>query len=505
MERIPDSIDKAFEFWYTFTSFMKNPPEQSESFHTRTRVVARNSLFLFGFQIFTKLLLLASAIILANYYGTALYGIFSYGFAFAALFLPLADFGMEMFFLKEISRSDSPHPADTTAFLFAGKSALALAIGALLAVVAGFSDSFLTMPWMVVVAAGFTTFIRGVGQSLAISFRGVNRTDREALLLSAGRTLDFLVIVAVVAAEGSLLMLLHLLALSALVSTAFTYLAVRRLFVVPQFTRLIETGRSMIKGSLPFALTMLMTNIYFNADTIMVAKFIGIEAAGIYRAAYNLIMPMMMISAAVAGAVFPYVSRHYEHEWETVVPVLKKSILVLLSIGIPLAIFVSASSSEIIALLYKKEFSPASSALQILIWFVPVVYMTNLFGLTLGAMNRQRSVMIIGIANAGFNIVSNLFLIPRMGFIGASFTTVGTELLGLTLLYLQMHRHMDSIFSLRDMARICAASLLALPVFLVPLPVPVLVKFAIAGVCYLIILFAIGGIRKADIRFLLNK
>jgi O-antigen/teichoic acid export membrane protein len=498
-------IDKPDEFWYTFTSFMKNSPAQTDTLSSRTRTVARNSLFLFGFQIFTKLLLLASAILLANHYGAELYGVYNYGFAFAALFLPLADFGLEIFFLKEVSRPETERKADATAFLFAGKSALALVIAALIAAVAGFSDSFFTMPWFVVVMAGFATLLRGVGQSLAISFRGVNRADREALILSAGRTLDFLVIVFSVACDASLLTMLRFLTLSALISTAFTYFAVRRLFVAPRFTRLIDTARFMMKGALPFALTMLMTNIYFNADTIMVSKFIGNEAAGIYRSAYNLIMPLMMVSAAVAGAVFPYVSRHHEHEWDEVVPVLNKSILVLCSIGIPLAAFVTASAHEIIALLYKKEFFPASPALAILIWFVPVVYMTNLFGLTLGAMNRQRVVMIIGIINACFNIVSNLFLIPRMGFIGASFTTVGTELLGLALLYWQMRKYLHPIFSFRDTARIAAATLLALPVFFVSFPLHILAKFAAAGALYLLVLFVLGGIRKDDIGFLLNR
>jgi O-antigen/teichoic acid export membrane protein len=483
---------------------MKNQSQQSDTLENRTRTVARNSLFLFAFQIFTKLLLLASAVLLANHYGTELYGVYNYGFAFAALFLPLADFGLEMFFLKEVSSTDMQQRADATAFLFAGKSVLVLAVGTLLAVVSGVTDSFFTMPWQIVVAAGFATLIRGVGQSLAISFRGVNRTDREALILSAGRTLDFVVVVLSVFSDASLLMLLHGLALSALVSTAFTYLAVRKFFVAPRFTRLIETGAYMIKGSLPFALTMLMTNIYFNADTIMVSKFIGNEAAGIYRAAYNLIMPMMMISAAVAGAVFPYVSRHHAHEWESVIPVLNKSILVLLTIGIPLAVFVTASAPEIIALLYRKEFAPASAALTILIWFVPVVYMTNLFGLTLGAMNKQRTVMIIGMVNAGFNILSNVILIPRWGIIGASCTTVGTELLGFMLLYARMRKHLSPIFSVRDTGRILAASLLALPVFFAPFLTSILVKFAIAGVWYVLLLFAVGGIRKNDIRFLLN-
>ncbi|MGE5315121.1 MAG: flippase [Acidobacteriota bacterium] len=483
---------------------MKNSHEQTDTLRSRTRTVARNSLFLFGFQIFTKLLLLVSAILLANHYGTAQYGLYNYGFAFAALFLPAADFGMEMFFLKEVSRPDAPMKAEATAFLFAGKSVLVIAVGLLLAVAAGFTDSFFTAPWHVVTAAGIATLVRGVGQSLAISFRGVNRADREALILSAGRTLDFLAVALCVALDLPLLTLLHLLALSAAAGTAFTYAAVHSLFAVPRFTRLAETGRYMIKGSLPFALTMLMTNIYFNADTIMVAKFIGNDAAGIYRAAYNLIMPLMMISAAVAGAVFPFVSRHHEQEWNAVVPVLEKSIAVLLSIGIPLAAFVSVSAREIIALLYRAEFATASPALQILIWFVPVVYMTNLFGLTLGAMDRQRTVMMIGIFNAVFNIVSNLVLIPLMGFMGASFTTVGTELLGLVLLSMQMRKHMRPLFPLLGLFRICGAALLALPVFFLPLPLPVIVKFLAAGVCYLIFLFALGGIRKDDLRFLLK-
>ena len=89
---------------------------------------------------------------------------------------------------------------------------------------------------------------------------------------------------------------------------------------------------------------------------------------------------------------------------------------------------------QMIGIMYGASFSPSILAVQILIWVVPLIFLTYLFGVFLESTNRQRVVTAFTGVNCAFNVVLNIMLIPRFGLIGASVVMVLTEALGFILL-----------------------------------------------------------------------
>ena len=71
--------------------------------------LVKNSAWLFGAEVFTKLLALGTQILAARYLGSQGYGIFSFSFVAAAIILDFVDYGLRTYLTRELSR----RPEDT--------------------------------------------------------------------------------------------------------------------------------------------------------------------------------------------------------------------------------------------------------------------------------------------------------------------------------------------------------------------------------------------------------
>jgi O-antigen/teichoic acid export membrane protein len=469
-----------------------------------SRSVLRNSLLLFGFHVLTKLLAFVSFILLANYLGTQLFGTYNYAFALTALFIPLCDLGMDTYLMREVPRVLKDRLPKQVGAVLALKGALTFLVFVAISITGGILDSFGSERFYIVALAGLVTLLRTYWTTFGSLLRALNKVGYEAGLLSLARAAEFLVIVGSIWYDAGLLSLLSILGVVNLISVAATYFVVRSRFTAPTLERDFEHMLMMLKGGLPFALTTIFTSIYFNFDTVLVAKFIGDDAAGIYRAAYNLILPLIMITAAVSGAVFPFVSQSFRTHKEDVARVLQRSATHLIMIALPIAVATTLLSNEIIRLLFEPSYAPAAVCLSILVWFIPIVYLTNLFGNSLGAMDQQHFVLRVTTLNVIFNVGANLIVIPHYAQIGASVTTVATELLGFSFLVVRMKREIGSFVKLGALMRIVLAALVMSAFLFFKPDLHVLLLLALSVLIYLASLLLLRALSIDEIRQLIS-
>ncbi len=209
------------------------------------------------------------------------------------------------------------------------------------------------------------------------------------------------------------------------------------------------------------------------------------QAAGIYRAAYNLILPLTMVTAAISGAVFPYVSQNYKTQPDEVARTVKHSLSSLLMIALPIAVITTCLSQQIVSFLFKPEYSDAAVSLLILVWFLPIAYVTNLFGHILGAMDNQMYVLKVAAVNVVVNIVANIILIPHFAQNGAAVVTVFTELVGFFILFAKIQSQFASFFDYPRLLKILTACAVPLAFFLLRLQWHVLILLGIGVLLYI--------------------
>jgi O-antigen/teichoic acid export membrane protein len=100
----------------------------------------------------------------------------------------------------------------------------------------------------------------------------------------------------------------------------------------------------------------------------------------------------------------------------------------LTSIAFPLAVLFTLTAEPLTYVLGGAAYLPDGAiALQIMIWSIPIGWMNSLTQYALIAVDLQRRITGAFIIAVGFNIISNLILIPRYGYVAAALTTIASE------------------------------------------------------------------------------
>jgi O-antigen/teichoic acid export membrane protein len=166
-----------------------------------------------------------------------------------------------------------------------------------------------------------------------------------------------------------------------------------------------------------------------------------------------------------------------------------------LALGLPLAVGTVMVAPGLMRLLFGESGAPSVRPLQLLIFLAAISYWGQSFTNASLVLDGARIYMRLSCLGAVVNIAANLLVIPRYGYLGACWTTLGTELLVNFLFYLQVRRHLGALGRSGLLARIMAA--LAGMVFLLWLVSswPVLLQAAVGALSYVVIFWISGGIR----------
>lgn len=460
------------------------------------RLLARNTLILFLAQAFAKITGFVSLIILANYLGVEPYGAFSFALAFASLFIPLTDLGIDPFLTRELAaRQKAPGVLIGTNLVLK----VIFGVFALAAITVAISFSSASPQYVpLVILAGIIIVIRAITSSFSACFRGGQRMGLDAQSMSVGKLAEILLILLAVLLRSDLFQLFQLLLVSSCLQLLYTYYVARKNAFLNDIFVAWGVAKELMKGGLPFALTGVAVTIYFHIDTVMLSFMVGEHSVGIYRAAYNIVFAISGFSAAVVVALFPMIAYTHTHDRESAVRLAEKTVFFSLVFSLPIAVGALVLGPQIIDLLYKTEFADGGLTLQILGWWLPVMYVTNVLGHILGAIKLQKLVLMVSSVNAVFNVVANLILIPQFADKGAAMATVLTEVLGLSMLSYLVVRNFGRVFDGRRILRLILATCTILPLALLAPSVNVMILITLGAFIYIVSLFALKVLTRDD-------
>ena len=109
----------------------------------------------------------------------------------------------------------------------------------------------------------------------------------------------------------------------------------------------------------------------------------------------------------------------------------------------PVVIGLFLFSGPIVRILGGEDFLSSALPLRILSFVVGLVFLNNLSGKALIALDLQKAGMKIYIFGAILNILLNLLVIPRYSYIGASVTTLITEVLVTIMMFAVLYQKTD--------------------------------------------------------------
>ncbi len=192
--------------------------------------------------------------------------------------------------------------------------------------------------------------------------------------------------------------------------------------------------RPLIREALPFALAMALGLVYFRIDAVMLSAMKGSQVVGWYSAGYRLLEGLMFVPGAFLNTVFPVFSRLKTASGESLRNAVGRASEFILAIALPMALGLALASRPIVTTFYGESYAETIPVLHWIGAALLFVFLNYLFGVVLGAVDRQTLHFICALAGVAINISLNLLWIPKYAHVGAARATLVTEAL-LVLLY----------------------------------------------------------------------
>ena len=297
---------------------------------------------------------------------------------------------------------------------------------------------------------------------------------------------------------------------SCFVQFLFNWLFARK-YIAISFAFNFPVWKKLIKIAIPIAASIVLTLIYFKFDTIFLSLgFINRSSAnpmadvGIYNIAYKVLEGLIFFPAMFVGLIMPLLSKYAFSSQEKFKKILQKTLDILIIFIVPLIIGLLILSLPIVVLIGGQEFAASAQALKILAFAVGLIFLGNLFGHSIIALDKQKTGAWIYFGGMIFNIVANLIFIPKYSYLGAAGTTVVTELLVTILMIWLIYKTIHYLPRFKILKPLLAGAIMG--AFLLIFQAWNIILLAILGIAvYGIMLYLIKGISKGEILALIKE
>jgi O-antigen/teichoic acid export membrane protein len=190
-----------------------------------------------------------------------------------------------------------------------------------------------------------------------------------------------------------------------------------------------------LKELWPMGVYLIVFTAYDRAvDSMMISRYMTMKDVAYYGLSYKIYNSLVQPAYFFVASIFPLLSSQIQEKKK----LFFRSLALILGVLIIAAPILSMMAPIMIQYLGGAEFLPSVGVLRILIFAMIFAYVNHLFGFTLIAKRGQKSILLIGIIALCFNVLGNLYAIPRFGINGAALVTVYTEMLSSLLLGIRL-------------------------------------------------------------------
>ena len=474
--------------------------------NTFSRTVLRNSAVGLAAQLGIKILSFGFSVFIIRTLGAQDFGQYSAIAAFGTIFLFVADLGLSTYMVRQVARlRDAPDGPDEIKQLFGNILILRLVLSALASVLL-LSAAWITgRPLIMIGAIGLNTLgimMYGAQGTFDVVLAGYERLDlssRAKLLYQAA----FIILGSLALWQGTGYYGLIVANLGCIgLYTAICWRWVRKLGVRPNRAAL-ASWLPLLRASLPFAVISFALGLSYKFDSVLLNIYRTDQETGYYNAAYNLIFSAVLISNVINTSLYPSLTRQVTLNAARLAPIVERVLRYLVTIALPITVGVWALADPLVTLLYTKNYQPAAPAMQIIVWVVPFMYLSEFLGYVVLITGREKIAARSVLISTGFNVLINLWVVPHYGYLGSAVMTVATEIILVGQYGFVLAAMLRKMNWVNILVRPLAASAMmgALVVFLRPnLPLPVTV--GIGAVSYFVFLFVVRAFGKDDFTFI---
>ena len=449
------------------------------------QTIAKNVFWLSVGQLGSRVLRAAIIIYAARVLGVAEYGVFSYALGLASFFTIFADIGVSQILTREASRE--PKSASSYfATSFWIKSTLLL-FTALLVILVAPSFSKIEAAKNLLPFVALLVIFDNLREFSNAFFRAKERMEFEALITVAMNT--------VIVIFGFVALYFYPTAKSitfSYISSAGAGFMAAIFLLREEWSRILVNFNPrlilpIMQSAWPIALLSLLGAFMLNVDIIMLGWFRSAAEIGLYSAGQKVAQIFYTLPTIIASAIFPALSRAVnQEEKQKATLIMEKGLAVVFFIALPLTAGGIALSESILRFLYGQEYIAGSTAFQILIATILVVFPGPLLGNLVLAYDKQKKIAgYVALTSLG-NVILNFLLIPRFGIVGAATATLVVQVMYIGLIW-EMMKRINYFKILPHLKKMSVAAVLmgTLSFILNKIGLSVLVNITISGAFYI--------------------
>lgn len=157
---------------------------------------------------------------------------------------------------------------------------------------------------------------------------------------------------------------------------------------------------------------------------------------GLYNSVYKLVNILTGITSIIFSPMYPVFIEYFnENKINELTLLINRVRRIIYIVVIPIIVVAITLSRETILTLYGLNYINATKVFTILMIYVAIFYIREIYGYELTAWGLQKEYMNIVLISSMYNIVGNLLLIPKYSITGAAINTLISECINLTFMY----------------------------------------------------------------------
>jgi O-antigen/teichoic acid export membrane protein len=217
------------------------------------------------------------------------------------------------------------------------------------------------------------------------------------------------------------------------------------------------------RDELPLLGIAVLFTVESTADAVLLSRGGRIVEVGVYAAAANILLPLMILPQTYRQIILPIMTSWYQTQRERAFDIYRQSTRLALIVTLLIAASVTLIADQIVTILYKDHFGAAVPVLEIMIWSFVFASILVPNGRLLLVTGRQWVVVPVQFASMLLNLGLNLWLQPSIGAQGAAVARVASAALTyvLCLVYVERTIYRWNLLTVA-VGPICAALVLAL-------------------------------------------
>ena len=454
-------------------------------------------------KILSTVLALVGIGLITRYLGQETFGFYITAIAFFLFFESLGDWGLNQTVTREISRPNADEE-EILSKIFGLRIAVSLLVLAIAPIII-----FVFLPYtielkQVLLIISFAFFFSSLRQILVGLFQKRLKMDQISITELVGKLIQ----VGLIYLGVKLDLGFNFIIVTLLITMAFNFVIV--FWLSRRFLRFspkidIAYWKNFLKQSLPIGLSVLITFVYFKADSIVLSLLQPAEEVGIYGASYKIIENLSFFPAMIVGLTMPIFAFNVFSNRKKFDFVVNKNFKIFLILVFPLVIGTLFLAEDIINVIAGPDFKESVTVLRIIIFSVAFIFFGNLFNNMLIAAKLQKQLFWALLVCAVFNLTSNIIFIPKYSYLATSYASVATEFLVITLGASILYKKLKFVPNFEGFVPVLLSSgLLALFLWLFS-GLPFFVLVIASPVVYFAGIIIFKGISKEEIMIFMKK